>query len=245
MLCFWRVLSRPSSASLALACVPRRSWWLSTWTRIRCSWTRISNPALLPCESLALELQTILCLLILFDVPKSLVPKLAVTRTWQPGHFVRAAQQACLCCFLHASCTSDQAPRCCHGQMRLDGQELCTPVPEHRAWSQAHMQVLATSLMPRPARNLLHRYPDPDAPPATALETVVWRRVSGALYLPNGKLPKLVQVGNCHVCRWVGECPTARPSQMVQVGESCGSSACLPTCLPTCVWEGPPGEKAQ
>eukprot|EP00967_Tisochrysis_lutea_P039783 scaffold47710_cov16-Tisochrysis_lutea.AAC.2 len=37
-------------------------------------------------------------------------------------------------------------------------------------------------------------FPDPDAPPATALDTVVWRRVSGALYLPNGKLPKIVQV---------------------------------------------------
>mmetsp|Transcript_4340 Transcript_4340/g.11784 ORF Transcript_4340/g.11784 Transcript_4340/m.11784 type:complete len:896 (-) Transcript_4340:395-3082(-) len=36
-------------------------------------------------------------------------------------------------------------------------------------------------------------FPDPDAPPATALDTVVWRRVSGALYLPNGKLPKIVQ----------------------------------------------------
>ena len=40
----------------------------------------------------------------------------------------------------------------------------------------------------------MRSYPDPDAPPATALEMVVWRRVSGALYLPSGKLPKLVQV---------------------------------------------------
>eukprot|EP00983_Pelagomonas_calceolata_P094494 1157896-Pelagomonas_calceolata.AAC.16 len=49
-------------------------------------------------------------------------------------------------------------------------------------------------------------FPDPDAPPATALDTVVWRRVSGALYLPNGKLPKIVQ-GHATWDRAL--CPTA------------------------------------
>lgn len=39
----------------------------------------------------------------------------------------------------------------------------------------------------------LRRFPDPQQPPATALPNVVWRRVGGALYLPSGKMPKLLQ----------------------------------------------------
>jgi hypothetical protein len=37
------------------------------------------------------------------------------------------------------------------------------------------------------------RFPNPQQPPATALPNVVWRRVGGALYLPTGKMPRLLQ----------------------------------------------------
>eukprot|EP00197_Chlamydomonas_leiostraca_P015683 CAMPEP_0202877654 /NCGR_PEP_ID=MMETSP1391-20130828/30994_1 /ASSEMBLY_ACC=CAM_ASM_000867 /TAXON_ID=1034604 /ORGANISM="Chlamydomonas leiostraca, Strain SAG 11-49" /LENGTH=254 /DNA_ID=CAMNT_0049559727 /DNA_START=42 /DNA_END=802 /DNA_ORIENTATION=+ len=36
-------------------------------------------------------------------------------------------------------------------------------------------------------------FPNPQQPPATALPNVVWRRVGGALYLPSGKMPRLLQ----------------------------------------------------
>jgi len=36
-------------------------------------------------------------------------------------------------------------------------------------------------------------YPDPAQPPASAVSNISWRRVSGTLYLPTGKTPKLLQ----------------------------------------------------
>ncbi|KAJ9524597.1 hypothetical protein QJQ45_024188 [Haematococcus lacustris] len=43
------------------------------------------------------------------------------------------------------------------------------------------------------APSLTSLYPNPDLPPASALQHVTWRRVAGALYLPTGKLPRLLQ----------------------------------------------------
>ena len=39
-------------------------------------------------------------------------------------------------------------------------------------------------------------YPDPNQPPASAPTDIAWRRVSGSLYLPTGKAPRLLQVGS-------------------------------------------------